>query len=64
VTCPQCGCSMTLDRDARLEVEYAVPYHVRWHPILTKLVRTTILSCNGCEFAAKVNARGEVTVCS
>jgi len=55
---------MTLDRDARLEVEYAVPYHVRWHPILTKLVRTTILSCNGCEFAAKVNARGEVTVCS
>jgi hypothetical protein len=60
LTCPLCGGSITVDRDAQLEVLVAVPYHVLGDPIPTRLQRATVASCDGCEFAATVDARGAV----
>jgi hypothetical protein len=56
LTCPLCAGSLTLDDGAVVVEEYAITYQLRGDPIPTRLRRTTVVSCNCCEFAATWDA--------
>jgi hypothetical protein len=53
MTCPLCGSTLSLMR-VIVSREYAPPFHTRTHPVPTREHRVWMLTCNGCEYAARV----------
>ena len=52
--CPECGGALMIDPRATIEEEYAVAYHDRAHPILTRERQVPVASCTRCEWAVRI----------